>query len=128
MADDQQVRGTSGAKNVDGLVQQKSALDRARSLKEQFNRAQNLQEHQQQSEQSKSGTQQGSQMVKEDAPALRPTPTGPMRQDPDRAAFTSKLQKERASEAQKLQQAEKKAEAFKARQGKSQDHERDHER
>lgn len=67
-------------------------------------------------------------MIKEDAPALRPAPKGPMRDDPDQKAFEAKLQKERASEAQKLGEAEKMREAFKARQGTSHDHERDRER
>ena len=130
MADDKQDRATSLAKNVDGLVQQESALDRAQSLKEQFNRAQHHQEHQKarETEQAKGGAQQGSQMVKDDAPVLRPTPSGPMRNSPDRNAFNANLQKERAREDQKLQQAEKMREAYKAQQQRTHDHERDRER
>ena len=128
MPDDHEPRTASHAKSVDGLVQQESALDRARSLKEQFNRAQSPQEHQQQTEQSKGGAQQGSKMVKEDAPALRPTPTGPMRDGPDQTASAAKLKKEHSIEDQKLQQAEKAREAFKSRQGTSHEQERDHER
>jgi hypothetical protein len=129
MADDKQDRATSLAKNVDGLVQQESALDRARSLKEQFDRAQNQQEHQKsrETEQAKGGAQQRS-MIKDDAPVLRPTPSGPMRDGPDRNAFNAKLQQERANEAQKLQEAEKLREALKARQQQDRDQERDRER
>jgi hypothetical protein len=118
MADDQQDRATSFAKGLDGLVQKNSALARARALKEQFNRAANQQEQQQsrETEQAKSGTQQGS--VKEDASALRPTPTGPK----------SKLAKERDSEAAKLEAAKKAQETYKARHSKSHDHERGHDR
>jgi len=130
MADDQQDRATSFAKGLDGLAQKDSALDRARSLKEQFNRAATHQEHQlsRETEQAKSGTQQGSQMVKEDAPVLKPTPSGPMRQIPDRQAYAAKLQKEHDSEAAKLETAKKAQETYNARHGKSHDHERDRER
>jgi hypothetical protein len=129
MADDQQVRGTSAAKNVDGLAQQESVLDRARALKEQFNRAASHQEQQQskETEQSQSGVQQAS-MTKEDAPVLRPTPTGPMRQGPDRAASTERLQKAHDSEAIKLEAARKALETIKSRQGNSHDLDRDRER
>src|SRR5713101_7635036 len=128
MADDQRDRATSFAKGLDGLAQKDSALDRARALKEQFNRAANQQEQQQsrETEQAKSGTQQSSQMLKEDAPVLKPTPSGPMRQIPDRQAYAAKLQKEHDSAA-KTEAARKAQETFKARQGKSHDHERDHE-
>ena len=129
MADDGQVR-TSHAKTQDGLVHQESPLDRARALKEQFNRAANQQEKQQsrETEQVKSGTQQGSQTIKEDAPVLKPTPSGPMRETPDRQAYAAKQQKEHERENAKLDAAKKAHEIFKARQGKSPDHERDRER
>lgn len=129
MADDRQ-RTTSHAKDVDGLVQQKSALDRARGLKEQFNRTQNHQEQQQslQTEKSKGSAQQGSQMVREDAPGPKPAPKGPMRQMADRQAYQTKLQKEHDIEAAKLEKARKAREILKARQGKSRDHDHDHER
>ena len=111
-------------------MHEESALDRARALKEQFNRAANQQEQQQsrETEQAKSGTQQDSQMVKEDAPVLKPAPSGPMRQIPDRQAYAAKLQKEHDSETAKLETARKAMKTFKARQGKSHDHDRDHER
>lgn len=124
MADDRQQRTTSHAKSVDGLVQQESALDRARSLKEEFERAQKQQGHQKQSERSKGGAQQDSQMIRDDARTLRPTPTGPMRQGPDQTAYASKLQNERAREDEKLRAA-KLAQEVRARQGKSHDHDRD---
>jgi hypothetical protein len=128
MADDQQDRKTSFAKDLDGLAQKDNALDRARSLKEQFNRAANRQDHQQsrETEQARSGPQQDSQMVKEDAPALKPTPSGPMRQIPDRQAFAAKLAKEHDNADAKIEAARKAQEAFKSRQ--QQDKDRDQER
>jgi hypothetical protein len=130
MADDQQDRATSFAKSQDALAQKENALDRARSLKEQYNRAANHQEHQQskETEQSKSATQQGSQMVKKDAPALAPKPNGPMRQIPDRQAFAAKLAKEHDNAEAKIEAARKLQESFKARQQQDRDQERDRER
>jgi hypothetical protein len=120
-------RPTSVAKSVEGLHHEESALDRARALREQFARAQN--DNQQQKErQTERPPAEGSQMVKEDAPVLRPTPSGPMRATPDRYAAATKLGKEHDSEAAKLETARKAQETFKARQGKSHDHDRDHER
>jgi hypothetical protein len=119
-------RPTSVAKSVEGLHHEESALDRARALREQFARAQN--DNQQQKEnQTEKPPGEGSQMVKEDAPAFRPTPSGPMRQMADRQASVTKLDKDHDNAA-RLESARKAQEAFKARQGKSHDHERDRER
>jgi hypothetical protein len=128
MTDDQQIRGTSAAKNVDGLTHQESALDRARALKEQFNRAASHQEQQQskETEQSKGSAQQGSQMVKKDAPPTRPKPPSPMLAL-DRQAAHGNVAKERSAEDRKIEAA-KIAQQFRDRQGKSNDHDHDHER
>ena len=118
-------RPTSVAKSVEGLHHEESALDRARALREQFARAQN--DNQQQKEnQTERPPAEGSQMVREDAPVLKPTPSGPMRGMSDRQASVAKLGKEHDNEAAKLEAARKAQEAFKARQGKSHDHDREH--
>jgi hypothetical protein len=119
-------RPTSVAKSVEGLHHEESALDRARALRDQFARAQNDNQQQKES-QTERPPAEGSQMVKEDAPVLKPTPSGPMRGMPDRQASAAKLGKEHDSAA-KTEAARKAQETFKARQGKSHDNERDHER
>src|ERR1700693_2091757 len=120
-------RPTSDAKSVEGLHHEESALDRARSLREQFARAQN--DNQQQKErQTERPPAEGSQMVRGDAPVLRPTPSGPMRAAPDRYAAATKLGKEHDNADAKIEMARKAQEAFKARQGKSHDPERDRDR
>lgn len=119
-------RPTSVAKSVEGMHHEESALDRARALREQFARAQN--DNQQQKErQTERPPAQGSQMVKEDAPVLKPTPSGPMRQMSDRQAAAAKLGKEHDNAA-KVEAAQKAQEAFKARQQQAHDNERDRER
>ena len=118
-------RPTSAAKSVEGLHQEESALDRFLSLREQFARAQNDNQKQKETEAEKPPA--GSQMIKEDAPALKPPPSGPMRQMSDRQAAYGKLAKERSAENKKIEAA-KMAQEFKARQNKSHDHERDRER
>lgn len=130
MADNDQERATSIAKSLDGLAQKDSALDRALKLKDLYNRTANPQEHQQtrEADQSRNGDQQGSKMVKEDAPTLRPTPSGPMRQMTDDKIYDAKLQKERANEEAKIEAARKAQEAFKDRQQQDRDQERDRER
>ena len=120
-------RPTSYAKGVEGLHHEESALDRARALRDQFSRAQN-DNQQQKEQQTERPPAEGSQMVRQDAPALRPTPTGPMRAGPDRYAAATKLGKEHDKADAKIEAAKKAQEAFKARQGKSHDRERDHER
>ena len=118
-------RPTSVAKSVEGLHHEESALDRARALREQFARAQNDNQHQKERQTEKPV---GSQMVKEDAPALRPSPTGPLRQMPDRQAAAAKLGKEHDNAGARIEAAQKAQEAFKARQQQSHDHDRDRER
>jgi hypothetical protein len=125
-------RPTSIAKSVDGLHHEESALDRARALRDQFAHAQeqnNEKQKPREAEKPHGETEKsGSQMVKNDAPVLRPTPSGPMRQTPDRQIASAKLAKEQNDASEKLQQAEKMREALKARQQQTHDHERDRER
>ena len=119
-------RTTSFAKSVEGLHKEESALDRARSLRDQFTHAQeqnNEKQKPREAEKPQDTEKSGSQMVKEDAPVLRPTPSGPMRQ-PDRQAAYGKLAKERSVENKK-NDAAKMAQEFWERQQKSHDHDRD---
>jgi hypothetical protein len=119
-------RPTSAAKSVEGLHHEESALDRALALREQFARAQNDNQKQKETEAEKPPA--GSQMVKEDRPVLRPTPSGPMRQAPDRYAAATKVGKEHDNADAKIEAARKAQEAFKARQQQSHDHDHDRER
>lgn len=124
-------RTTSFAKSVEGLHKEESALDRAKSLRDQFTHAQeqnNEKQKPREAEKPQDTEKSGSQMVSTDAPVLRPTPNGPMRQMADRQASAAKLSKERNDSAQKLQQAEQMRDAFKDRQQKSPDHGHDRER
>jgi len=125
-------RTTSFAKNVEGLHKEESALDRARSLRDQFAHAQEQNNEKQkphQAEKPQGETEKsGSQMVATDAPVLRPTPNGPMRQMADRQASVAKLSKERTDSARKLQEAQQMRDAFKERQQPSRDHGNDRER
>ena len=123
-------RTTSFAKSVEGLHKEESALDRARSLRDQFTHAQEQNNEKQKprdAEKPQDTEKSGSQMVATDAPVLRPTPSGPMRQMADRQASAAKLSKERNDSAQKLQQAQQMRDAFKERQQKSPDHGHDRE-
>ena len=123
-------RPTSAAKSVEGLHHEESALDRALALRDQFARAQNDNQKQKETEAEKPPAEtekSGSKMVNQDAPVLRPTPSGPMRQMTDRQTASARLGKERGDAAQK-NDAAKMAQQFKARQGKSHDHDRDHDR
>jgi hypothetical protein len=120
-------RPTSVAKSVEGLHHEESALDRARALRDQFARAQN--DNQQQKErQTERPPAQGSQMIREDAPVLKPAPSGPMRQMADRQASVAKVQKEQDIAAARIEAARKARATLRARQGKSHDHDHDHER
>ena len=124
-------RTTSFAKSVEGLHKEESALDRARSLRDQFTHAQeqnNEKQKPREAEKPQETEKSGSQMVSTDAPVLRPTPSGPMRQMADRQASAAKLSKERTDSAQKLQQAQQMRDAFKEQQQKSPDHGHDRER
>ena len=123
-------RTTSFAKSVEGLHHEESALDRARSLRDQFAHAQeqnNEKQKPREAEKPHGETEKsGSQMIRDDRPLMRPTPSGPMRA-PDRQAAYGRVAKERSAENRKIEAA-KIAHDFKARQHKSHDHERDHER
>jgi len=102
-------RTTSFAKSVEGLHHEESALDRARALRDQFVHAQEQNNEQQKPQQrSREETEKsGSQMVKQDAPVLHPTPKGNMRQIPDRFAAFRKLEKEHRKAGTSLQQKAK---------------------
>ena len=115
-------RTTSFAKNVEGLQHEESALDRARALRDQFAHAQNDNQKQKETEAEKPPA--GSQMISQDAPVLRPTPSGPMRQMTDRQAASTRLGKERG-DAEKKNDAAKMAQQFRSLQGKSHDNEHD---
>ena len=128
-------RTTSYAKSVEGLHHEESALDRARALRDQFAHAQeqnNEKQKPREAERPQDGTQKGeteksgSQMVREDAPVLRPTPSGPMRQ-PDLQVARSKVAKEHDAAARKAE-ALKLAQQLRQQQQKSHDHDRDRER
>ena len=114
-------RTTSFAKNVEGLHKEQSALDRAPALRD----AQE-QNNEKQAEIPQDTEKSGSQMISTDAPVLRPTPTGPMRQMADRQASTARLSKEGTDSARKLQEARQLRDQHNAHQQKSNDH--DHER
>jgi hypothetical protein len=120
-------RPTSVAKSIEGLHQEQSALDRARALRDQFAHAQE-QNNQKETDRPRETDKAGSQMVKDDRPVLRPTPSGPMRQAPDRYAAVSKLKQEHDSADAKIEAARKAQETFKARQQQDHDQERDRER
>ena len=120
-------RPTSVAKNVEGLHQEQSALDRARALRDQFTRARE-QNNQKEAERPRETEKAGSQMVKDDKPVLRPTPSGPMRGMPDRQAAAAKVGQEHNNAEAKIEAARKAQESFKARQQQDHDQERDRER
>jgi hypothetical protein len=129
-------RTTSFAKSVEGLHHEESALDRARALRDQFVHAQEQNnEHgkPREAERPQDGSakgeteRSGSPMVRVDAPVLRPTPSGPMRQMSDRQAAYGKLAKERSAEDRKAE-ALKLAQQLRDAQQKSHDHERDRQR
>ena len=107
-----------------------SALDRALALRDQFARAQNDNQKQKETEAEKPPSEtekSGSKMINQDAPVLRPTPSGPMRQMTDRQTASARLGKERG-DAGKKNEAAKMAQQFRSLQGKShdQEHDRDH--
>src|SRR5260370_37905154 len=122
-------RTTSFAKSVEGLHHEESALDRARALRGQFAHAQeqnNEKQKPREAEKPQGETEKsGSQMVRNDRPLMRPTPSGPMRATPDRYAAATKLGKEHDNADAKIEPARKLQEAFKARQGQCHDHEQD---
>jgi hypothetical protein len=120
---------TSFAKSVEGPHKEESAIDRARSLRDQFTHAQeqnNEKQKPREAEKPQGETEKsGSQMVSTDAPVLRPTPSGSMRQMADRQASVAKLSKERADQSLKLQEAQQMRDAFNEHQQKSPDHDHD---
>ena len=125
-------RPTSFAKSVEGLHHEKSALDEARALRDDFKRAQeqnNEKQKPREAEKPQGETEKdGSQMVRNDRPAPHLTPNGPMRTGPDRYAYATKLNKEHDSADAKIEEARKLQKSLEARQGKSHDHDRDRDR
>jgi hypothetical protein len=119
-------RTTSFAKSVEGLHHEDSALDRARALRDQFQHAQQQHvEKPREAERPQGETgKSGSQMVRQDAPVMRPTPNGMIRQMVDRQSASSRLSKEGNAEQKKIAAA-KMAQQFKSKQGKSHDHDRE---
>jgi hypothetical protein len=109
-------RATSFAKKVKDLHHEENALDRTLPLKARFNPA-----PEQDNQPPKESDKSGSKMVRQDAPVLRPTPSGTMRVSPDRYAAASKLGKEHDAEEEKLKAALK----AKARQRLGQEKDRD---
>lgn len=117
-------RTTSFAKSVDGLLKKESALDRTPALRDA--QEQNDEKPRESEKPQGESEKSGSQMVTTDAPVLRPTPNGPMRQMADRQASTARLSKEGTDSARKLQEARQLRDQHNAQQQKSND--RDHER
>jgi len=111
-------RSTSFSKNVEGLHHEKNALDKTSPLKDKFEAAK---EQDNEPGPHLVDTGRGSDMVKEDAPHLRPTPSGPMRDIPDRYASATKLGKERDEADERIRQA---IEAKARQRGKDKDRER----
>jgi len=120
-------RTTSFAKTVDGLVHEETALDRARRIKDHYHRAVNDNPPPKEKERETEKPPVGSQMIKDDRPVLRPTPSGSMRQ-PDRQVAYGRLAQEKTAENKKLDRARRMHEAFKARQGPNHTHEREQDR
>src|ERR1700756_5676994 len=93
-------RSTSFSKNIEGLHHEENALDREEPLKDRFTPA-----PEQDNELKVVEAGEGSDMVKDDAPHLRPTPSGPMRDIPDRYAAATKLGKEQDESDRRIRQA-----------------------
>jgi hypothetical protein len=111
-------RSTSFSKNIEGLHHEENALDHTPSVRDQFSPA-----PEQDNELKVVETGEGSRMVQEDAPVLRPTPSGPMRDIPDRYAAATKLGREQDEADKRIREAiEAKA---RQRHGREQDHERE---
>lgn len=116
-------RNTSFAKTVEGLTHPDSALDRARSLRDAFLQRQAEPQYERQQERP---DDRGSQIIRDDAPALRPSPSGPMRWPADRQAARTRLADEYERENGKISAADL-AHAFRQRQ-QSRGHDRDRDR
>ena len=93
-------RSTSVSKNIEGLHHEENALDRTEPLKDMFTPA-----PEQDNELKVVPPGEGSRMVQQDAPHLRPTPSGPMRDIPDRYAAATKLGKEHDEADQRIRRA-----------------------
>src|SRR5215469_5356677 len=95
-------RSTSFSKDLKGLHHEENALDKTSPLKDQFHPAK---EQDNEPGPHPVETGRGSDTVKDDAPHLRPTPSGPMRDIPDRYAAATKLGKERDEADERIRQA-----------------------
>ena len=96
-------RTTSFAKSVEGLHHEPSALDRVKDLTVRI-----AMWFQPEPERPRAPerVQEGSRMVQADAPALRPTPSGPLRWGVDRQSAYTRLAAERKQERRKIRKAE----------------------
>jgi hypothetical protein len=116
-------RTTSFAKTVEGLTHPEGALDRAIRLRDAFLERQNEPQLERVQERP---DDRGSQLIRDDAPALRPSPSGPMRWPADRQAARTRLANEYERENEKISAADL---AHDFRQGQPpRNHERDRER
>jgi hypothetical protein len=122
-------RTTSFAKSVEGLHHEESALDKAPVLRNEFAIAKEQDNQKPQAEKPHGETEKsGSQMIREDAPPLKPTPSGPMRQAQDRVSSAGKVKREAMTEQQKIDHARKLLEIYRAQNpthGRSHDHDRE---
>ena len=103
MSDDLKKRSTSFAKTVDGLVHEESALDRALSLKEEFERAKSVHEHAREQERPpRTQETMGTSHAPKPEPHLRPE--GNIRRAVDRKIDNEKL-KQAGQRAKELKDA-----------------------
>ena len=124
-------RTTSFAKSVEGLHKEESALDRARSLRDQFTHAQEQNNEKQkpreaekpQGETEKSGSAWSRKMRRSFARRR----TAPCARWPTGRRRSPSCRRNAPTSAQKLQQAQQMRDAFKERQQKSPDHGHDRE-
>ena len=121
-------RPTSFAKSVEGLHKEESALDNAVVLRNQFAIAKEKTVEQQNEKPQGETEKSGSPMISKDAPALNMQPPRAMRQGQDRISSASKVKREVMSEQQKLDEARKLLEIYRAQNpthGRSHDHDRE---
>lgn len=93
-------RSTSFSKNIEGLHNEKNALDHEKPLSDKFNPT-----PEQDNKPTVVPPGEGSRMVQQDAPHLRPTPSGPMRDIPDSYASATKLGKEHDAADERIRKA-----------------------
>ena len=118
-------RPTSVSKHIDGLHENENVLDRETPLKDKFTKKP---EDDKRQPRPKGPERDGSRMVREDAPGLTPTPSGRMRQVPDRFAADRKLEQDRKEAKAQNDAAVKGWEKFQERQREGVNREQDNER